>query len=388
MDFALNEEQLMFRDLFRDFARKEVLPRAEQTDKREALSPEVIQKAAAQGFLGAAIPEEYGGAGLDYLSACLLMEELGRACLSTAITVGIQNALVGLTILEAGDDAQKKAVLPRLAAGEAISSFAQTEPDAGSDVSSIQTTARHDGDDYILNGVKSWVSNAGVAGIFLVSAQLVPDNGRGGGLTQFIVERDTPGFTIGYREPTMGVRGLTIHTVHLENCRVPPAQRLGEEGEGWRVAAGALNRMRLALSAAALGLAQGALDLGRKYAVERAQFGAPIATKQAVGNYFADSATEIEALRSLAYRGAWLYDRGEDYHGVAAMAKLFGGQVARSTANRMLQIHGGYGFSDEYAISRVYRDARALDFLGGTPQIQRVVIAQDLFKDLGVEVKP
>jgi acyl-CoA dehydrogenase len=303
------------------------------------------------------------------------------------MTVGIQTALVGLTILEAGDEAQKATFLPRLASGEALAAYAQTEPDAGSDVSSIQTTARRAGDDYVLNGAKSWVSNAGVAGVFLVMAQLASDNGNGG-LTAFIVERDTPGLSLGAREPTMGVRGLTIHSVYLENCRIPASQRLGGEGEGWRVASGALNRMRLALSAAALGLAQGALDLGGKYAVERSQFGVPVATKQALGNYFADALTEIEALRALVYRGAWLYDRGEDYHNAAAMAKLFGGQVARSVANRMLQVHGGYGFSDEYAISRVYRDARALDFLGGTPQIQRVVIAQDFFKDFGVEVKP
>lgn len=387
MDFALSEEQQMFRDLFREFARKEVWPRAEHTDKAEQLSAEVLQKAAAQGFLGGPIPEDYGGAGLNYVSTCLLMEELGHACMSTAVTVAIQTALVGLTILAAGDEAQKQAYLPRLAAGEALGAFAQTEPDAGSDVSAIQTTARRDGDAYVLSGIKSWVSNAGVAGLFLVMAQVPVENGRTG-LTMFLVERDTPGLTIGYREPTMGLRGLTIHTIHLENCRVPATQRLGAEGEGWAIASGALDRMRLALAAAALGLAQAALDLGRRYAVERSQFGVPIATKQAIANYFADTVTEIEALRSLVYRGAWLYDQGEDFRGLAAMAKLFGAQVARNAANRMLQVHGGYGFSDEYAISRLYRDARALDFLGGTTQIQRVIIAQDVFRELGVEVKP
>ncbi len=395
MDFALSEEQQMFRDLFRDFARKEVWPRAEHTDKAEQLSAEVLQKAAAQGFLGGPIPEDYGGAGLDYVSTCLLIEELGRACMSTAVTVAIQTALVGLTVLAAGDEAQKQAHLPRLAAGEVLGAFAQTEPDAGSDVSAIQTTARREGDTYVLNGIKSWVSNAGVAGLFLVMAQTSPSApslvGRGaggGGLTMFLVERDTPGLTIGYREPTMGLRGLSIHTVYLEDCRIPAAQRLGAEGEGWAIASGALDRMRLALAAAALGLAQAALDLGRRYAAERSQFGVPIATKQAIANYFADTVTEIEALRSLVYRGAWHYDQGEDFRGLAAMAKLFGAQVARNAANRMLQVHGGYGFSDEYAISRLYRDARALDFLGGTTQIQRVIIAQDVFRELGVEVKP
>lgn len=383
MDFALTEEQSMFRDLFREFARKEVAPRAEHADKAEMLAPEMLRKAAAQGFLGGPVPEDYGGAGLDYLSTCLLMEELGRACLSTAVTIAIHTSLAALSILDAGDESQKQTYLPPLAGGETLGAFALTEPDAGSDVAAIQTWARRDGDDYVLNGIKSWVSNAQTAGVFVVIARL----DQGGRLAAFILERDMPGLSVGYREPTMGLRGVAINTVYLEECRLPASQRLGAEGDGWRIALTALDRVRLALGAAGLGLAEGALELGRKYAVERSQFGVPIATKQAIANYFADTALEIEALRFLVYRGAWLYDRGEDFHSVAAMAKLLGAQVARNAANRMLQVHGGYGFSDEYAISRLYRDARALDLLGGTSQIQRMVIAHEVFQDLGVEIK-
>lgn len=209
----------------------------------------------------------------------------------------------------------------------------------------------------------------------------------GEGLTAFIVERDTPGLSIGYREPTMGLRGVTMNTIYLEECQLPVSRRLGAEGDGEHIALAAFDRARLTLAAAGLGLAQGALELGRKYAVERSQFGVPIATKQAIANFFADTVLEIEALRPLVYRGAWLYDHGEDFRSVAAMAKIFGAQTARNAANRMLQVHGGYGFSDEYAISRLYRDARALDLVGGTSQIERITIAQEVFEDMGVEIK-
>ena len=387
MDFSLSEEQQMFRKMFDEFARKEVAKVAEQADKAEEPPMDVLRKAAAQGFLGGPIPEAYGGAALDHVSYVMLMESVARECLSTAIIVGMHTSLVGETILEFGTDEQKERWLPALASGESIGAFAMTEPDAGSDPSRIATRALKDGDDYVLQGVKTWVSNAAIAGLLIVIASSDP-SANGKGLSAFAVASDAPGVKIGRREPTMGLRGLPINTVYFDGVRVPASDRLGEEGHGLSIGLHAVNRMRLALGAAALGCAEGALELGRKFAVERKQFGVPIAAKQAIGNTFADSAADIEGLRWLVMRAAWMSDQKQDNREAAAMCKLVGARVARDVANRMLQVHGGYGFSDEYAISKVYRDARALDLIGGTGQIQRVVLWQSVFDGTGVNITP
>jgi hypothetical protein len=387
MDFSLSEEQQMFRDLFDGFARKEVAKVAEHTDKAEQPPLDLLRKAAGQGFLGGPLPEDYGGAALDHVSYAMLIQSLARECLSTATIVGMHTSLVAETILDSGASEQKEQWLPMLASGEAIGAFAMTEPDAGSDPSHISTRAVKDGDEYVLHGVKTWVGNGAIAGLLLVVAATHPGT-NGKGLSAFVVEAKTPGVKIGRREPTMGLRGLPVNTVYFDGARLPESNRLGEEGQGLSIGLSAVNRMRLALGAAALGCAEGALALGKRFAVERKQFGAPIATKQALGNYFADSAADIEALRGLVMRAAWLADRREDNREATAMCKLVGARVARDVANRMLQVHGGYGFSDEYAISRVYRDARALDLIGGTGQIQRVVLWQHVFADTGVPITP
>jgi len=380
MDFSLTEEQTMFRDLFRDFAQKEVAKIAKHTDEAEEPPAAVLKKAVVQGFLAATVPEDFGGAALDPLSYCLLLEEVAKECMSTAVTLAVHNSLVNATLVKYGSAEQQEKWLPVLA--ENLGAFAATEPDAGSDTSRIATRAKRTNDGYSLNGVKVWVSNAALAKVLLVLAQTDGDPAI------FIIDPAAPGVKIGHREATTGLRGVAINTVYFDFVELAEADRLGEEGAGMSIAQAANTHLQLALAAVGLGLAEGAVGLGRTFAIERKQFGVSIATKQALGNYFADCEIEQEALRHLIEYAAWLASEGKDFAQAALKAKMFGAKTARMAANLMLQTHGGYGFSDEYAISRLYRDAKALDFLGGTPQIGRVVIAQQVFADSGLAIKP
>jgi alkylation response protein AidB-like acyl-CoA dehydrogenase len=265
----------------------------------------------------------------------------------------------------------------------------------------LATRAVRDGEDYVLTGEKSWVGNAGIAGLFVVFAATDPadfagrrakanpqDAARGRGMSAFVLEKDTPGFKVGHREPTLGLRGATFHTVYLDGVRVPATNRLGGEGNGWKIAKNSLNHIRLALGAAGLGIAQAALDAGRAFAVERKQFGVSIATKQAIGDYFAETVIEIESLRHLIHYAAWLAEQKQSFASEVAMITVLTARTAHNITNRMLQVHGGYGFSAEYSISRLYRDARAFDLMGGTSQIQRVLLARHVFEGTGVQVKP
>lgn len=380
MDFSLTEEQLSFRKLFRDFAAKEVAKIAKHTDESEQPPLELFNKATQQGFFAATIPEDLGGAALDPLSYALLIEELAKACLSTAITIATHNSLVVYPIVSRGAAEQQETWLSVLA--ENVGALAITEPEAGSDTSRIATRARRSGDGYVINGVKTWVTNAGIAKLLLVVVQ------TDGGPTAFVIDPATPGVKIGHREPTTGLRGVTFHTVYFDAVGVAEADRLGAEGEGLVIAQAAFSHYQLAVAAAALGLQQHAVALGRAFAVERKQFGVSIATKQGLGNYFADAELDAEALRHLIEYAAWLAAGNKDFSRAALKAKLFGGRAARDAANRMLQVHGGYGFSDEYEISQLYRDARAFDLIGGTPQLGRVTIWQDVFADSDVMIKP
>ena len=380
MDFTLTDDQIMFRDLFRDFAGKEVAKVAKHIDEAEEPPIDLLKKAAAQGFLAATIPEELGGAALDPMSYALLIEETAKVCASTAITLALHNSLSVMPLIFFGTADQKQRWAPKFV--ESIGAFALTEPDSGTDATHLSTRASKDGDHYIVNGVKTWVSNAGIAStlVFVAETDKQP--------VAFIVDAKTPGIKIGHREPTLGLRGVSINTVYFDQVIVPSADRLGTEGEGRHIAHQALAHMRLAIAALALGAAEGALALGRAFAIERRQFGVSIATKQAIGNYFADTEIEIEALRHMVEYTAWLVENKKDYVQAAMKAKVLGAKVARDAANRMLQVHGGYGFSDEYVISRIYRDVRALDIMGGTPQIGRVLIARDMFAEAGVKIKP
>jgi len=382
MDFTFNEEQEMFRAMFRDFSAKEVAPQAEETDHEEKPPLDVLRKAANQGFLGATLPEDYFGAELDYVSYVLLIETLAGDCMSTAVTLATHVSLVAMSILAHGTDAQKEEWLPPMAAGEMIGAFALTEPDAGSDAMVLQTRATPDGDGVILNGVKSWIANGEIAGIFLVFAQ------GSEGIEAYLVPKDTPGLTVGYREPTLGLRSVTFNTLYLEGCRVGQANRLGGPGEGQTVAQQAQDRMAIALAAAGLGVSEASVDVAAQFASERVQFGVPIAQKQAIQNYVTEAMIDVEALRYLVYHAAWLVDQNRDFSFDASVSKALGARVARSVTNWMLQVLGGYGYMEDYPMARKYRDARALGIIGGPTEVHHVRIAQRIFADLDVEIAP
>jgi butyryl-CoA dehydrogenase len=382
VDFALNEEQRMFRSMFRDFAEKEIAPRAEEIDHEETLPLTLLQKAANQGFLGATLPEQYFGAELDGVSYALLVEALSAACMSVAVAVATHVSAVAMSILENGTDAQKEAWLMPMAAGEVIGAFALTEPDAGTDAAALQTRATLDGEEVVLDGVKSWAANSEIAGLFLVFAQAAE------GIEAFLVPSDAPGLTVGYREPTLGLRSVSFNTLYLEGCRVPATNRLGGAGAGWAIARRARARMAIALAAAGLGTAADAIGVAAQFAVDRVQFGVPIAQKQAIQNYVAEAFTDVEALRYLLYHAAWLTDQDRDFSVDASLVKAFGAQVARCVTDRMLQVMGGYGYMEDYPMARKYRDARSLGLIGGPTELHRVRVAQRVFADLDVEIAP
>jgi alkylation response protein AidB-like acyl-CoA dehydrogenase len=387
MDFTLSEEQEMFLAMFRDFAAKEVAPSTEELDHEEKPPLDVLRKAAQQGFLGATLPEQYFGAELDYVSYCLLLATLARESLSVAVTLATHVSLAAMSILGHGTEAQKEAWLGPMAAGEMMGAFALTEPDAGSDAayqgeSTLQTRATLDGNQIVLNGVKTWVTNGQIAGLFLVFAQGAE------GVDAFLVPADAPDLTVGYREPTLGLRSVTFNTVYLESCRVPETNRLGEPGAGLAIAQRAQDRMAVALAAAGLGATEASIDAAAQFAAERVQFGVPIAQKQAIQGYVADAATELEALRYLVYRAAWLIDQGQGAAFDFSVVKAHGARVACSVTNRMLQVLGGYGYMEDYPLARRYRDVRALSIMGGPTELHQVRIAQQVFAEQDVEVVP
>jgi butyryl-CoA dehydrogenase len=378
MDFALSEEQRMFRDMFRNFAAKDVAPHAEEIDHSERLSAEILKKATNQGFFGATLPEEYFGAALDTLSYALLLESLAGACASLAFTVAAHVSLAAMSLFHHGTAAQKEEWLPPLASGEALGAFALTEPDAGSDISALQTRAVADGDEVVLDGVKTWVTNGESASLFVVFTRE----------DAFLVPRDTPGLTVGYREPTLGLRAATFNTIYLEGCRIPSAHRLGMPGEGLQIAQRALDRMALAVAAIGLGLATSAIEVAAQFATERVQFGVPIAKKQAIQNYVADAHIETEALRYLVYHAAWLLEQEGELGTEAAVVKTFGARVARSVTNRMLQVMGGYGYMEDYPMARKYRDARMLSLSDVPTELQVFRVAQRIFADRDIAIAP
>ncbi len=388
MEFALSEEQKMFRAMFEDFSTNEIAPIAEEIDHTEAPPLNVLQKAARQGFLGATLPEEYFGAALDFVSYALLIESLARDCMSIAVMLGTHVSLVAMSILDHGSDAQKETYLPLLAAGGdgrsdvRLGAFALTEPAAGSDTGALRTEATLDGEHYVIHGVKTWVANAEIANLFLVFAQAAE------GTAAFLVPAETAGLTVGYREPTLGLRNVPFNTVYLEDCRVPVANRLGSEEEGRDIAERAQQRMAITLGAAGLGVAADSIDVAAQFAAERVQFGVPIAEKQAIQNYVAASATEKEALRYLTYHGAWQVDQGDELRFDASVVKVFGARIARSVTNRMVQVMGGYGYMEDYPMARKYRDARALGIIGGPTELHHVHIAQEVFSEWDVEIAP
>ena len=374
MNFELSEEQLLIQAMVREFAAAEVAPIAAEIDRNHRFPEELIPKLAEVGLMGVPYPEEFGGAGADYLSFTIVVEELARVCASTAVIVAAHAGLGAYPIFTFGTPAQKEKYLRGLASGEKLGAFALTEPGAGSDAGSGKTSAVLDGDEYVLNGSKIFITNGGYADIYVVTAMTDPDRGTRG-ISTFIVEKDTPGFTVGEREHKMGIKASSTTPLYFSDCRIPKDALLGKEGRGFLIAMETFDGGRVGVGAQAVGIAQGALDASIAYAKERVQFGRPIATLQAIQLMIADMATEIDAARLLVYRAAWMKDNDLRYGQEAAMAKLFAAETATRVAGKAIQIHGGYGFTESYPVERAYRDAKITEIYEGTSDVQRMTIA-------------
>ncbi|AIF44694.1 acyl-CoA dehydrogenase [Virgibacillus sp. SK37] len=379
MDFQLTDEQEMLRKMVRDFATKEVEPTAAERDEEERFDREIFDKMGELGLTGIPWPEEYGGIGADYVSYVIAVEELSRVCASTGVTLSAHLSLASWPIFKYGNEEQKKTFLYRLATGEALGAYALSEPGAGSDVVSMKTTAKGDGDHYILNGSKVWITNGGVADIYIVFAKTDAD-AKHKGISAFIVEKGTEGFTFGKKEKKLGIRSSPTTELIFENCRIPKENMLGAEGEGFKIAMTTLDGGRNGIAAQALGIAQGALDAAVDYAKEREQFGKPIATNQGISFKLADMATDVEASRLLTYQAAWLESQGLPYGKASAMSKLFAGDAAMRTTVEAVQVFGGYGYTKDYPVERYMRDAKITQIYEGTNEIQRLVIGRMLTK--------
>jgi len=375
--FLISEEQELLRGSVADFVDKEVVPSAALIDEEARFPADLFVKAAELGYLGIRYPQEYGGSGGDHVMFALLCEELARGSMSLAASVSMQ-ALMGTDfIYRFGMEEQRQRLLVPAIRGEKMGVIAMTEPDAGSDLGAMRTTARRDGDDYLLNGRKSWITNAALADFFTVAAKTAPEAGFKG-VDMFLVERGTPGVSVGREIAKMGVLGLSASEVILEECRVPAGNLLGEEGTGARNLQGVLAEIRIMMGALSLGLGQAALDAGIRYARERVQFGRPIARFQAVSHRLADMATRLEAARLMVYRAASLLDHGERDMRLASMAKLFASEMANELADGASRIFASYGFATEYPVQRYFRDARFLLLGGGTSEILRGIIAHEM----------
>jgi alkylation response protein AidB-like acyl-CoA dehydrogenase len=381
MEFRLTEEQEMWQEMVRDFCQKELKPRAAQTDHEAKLPMDVVKRMAPLGLLSMPVPEADGGAELDTISAAMAVEELGRACGSTGLSVAAHNGLGVWPIVAYGTPAQKATYLPRLISGDVLGSLALTEPDAGSDlVNGVQTSARLDGDEWVINGSKAWITNCSLSPIIITLCRT--DKAAGvKGFSQIIVPSDAPGLTINPPEKKMGSRGSPTHMLTYDNVRVPRENLLGEEGRGLYQTLATLDGGRISIGALAVGLAQAALDEAGRYANDRHTFGKPIGEHQAVQFMLADMGAEIEGARWMVYRAAWLKDQGENFTKVAAMAKLFATDTAERAAFKAIQIHGGYGYSSEFPVERIYRDQRLLTIGEGTSEILRMVIGRLVLKE-------
>ena len=377
MDLDLTEEQTMIRDLARDFAEKEVRPIAESIDREARFPRETVARMAELGLMGIAVPEAYGGSGGDTVAYALAVEELARACASHAVIMSVNNSLYCDPVCQHGTEGQKARFLTPYAAGQKIGSFALTEPEAGSDASNQSTLATQAGDDYVLDGRKVFVTNGREASAALVFAQTDRTAGHRG-ISAFLVEKGTPGFTVVKTEDKLGIRASDTAELLFERCRVPAANRLGEAGQGFKIALGTLDVGRIGIAAQAVGIAVAAYEAALAYARERKSFGVPIGQHQMVQWMLADMATAIEAARLLTLRAAWRKDAGAPYGPEAAMAKLFAAEAAMRVTTDAIQVHGGYGFIKEYQVERHFRDAKITQIYEGTSQIQKLVIARHL----------
>jgi butyryl-CoA dehydrogenase len=379
MNFQLTEEHEMIRKMVRDFAKNEVAPTAAERDEEERFDREIFDKMAELGLAGIPWPEEYGGIGSDYLAYVIAVEELSKVCASTGVTLSAHISLASWPIYKFGTEEQKQKYLRALATGEKLGAYGLSEPGAGSDVSSMKTRAVLDGDHYVLNGSKVWITNGGEAEIYVVFAVTDPEK-KHKGISAFIVEKGTPGFSIGKKEKKLGIRSSPTTELIFEDCRIPKENLLGQEGEGFKIAMMTLDGGRNGIAAQAVGIAQGALDAAVEYAKGRVQFGKPIIEQQGVGFKLADMATAIEAARLLTYQAAWLESNSLPYGKESAMAKLFAGDTAMKVTVDAVQIFGGYGYTKDYPVERFMRDAKITQIYEGTQEIQRLVISRMLTK--------
>ncbi|MBI9074676.1 MAG: acyl-CoA dehydrogenase [Desulfatibacillum sp.] len=379
MSYRLTAEQKMVRKMVREFARGELLPTAAERDRTKEFPAENLRQMAELGLLGMMVPPEYEGAGADAVSYVLALSEVAYACASTAVIMSVHNSIVCDSILHLGTDDQKKRYLPPLAMGEIIGAFAMTEPLAGSDPLRQETVAVQDGDHFIINGVKRFITSGKNAGVVIVTAKTDPSK-RHRGISAFLVDRGAPGFSVGRVEDKMGLRASDTVDLYFEDCRVPAANILGGEGGGFSLAMQALDGGRIGIAAQSIGVAQAALDAAVKYAKEREQFGRPISQFQAISGPLADMATELFAARLMALDAASRKDRGVNFTMEASMAKLFASEMVNRTTAKALQIHGGYGYTKDYPVERYYRDARVFTIYEGTSEIQRIVISRHLLK--------
>ena len=379
MDFTLTQEQRIILSMVRKIVKEKVLPRASEIDRDGKYPEDIFQLLKEYEFLGMTIPREYGGAGYEVVTFCLVLEEIAKVCYNTAYIL-VMTYVPASCILEAGNDEQKRFYLSRLASGQYRGAFAVTEPDAGSDIASIQTKAVLSGDSYIINGRKCFITNAPVADFIIVFAKTDPEAGRSG-ISAFIVEKATPGLSIGKIEDKMGGKGVPSAEVILEDCRVPKKNLLGQENKGFKIAIRSFNRSRPIIGARAVGLAQGALDYAIEYAKQRIAFGKPITSFQGIQFMIADMAMQIEAARQLVYKAAWLVDKGDfgkEAVGIISMAKCFSTDVAMRVSIDAAQILGAYGYVRDYPMERYIRDAKSMQIVEGTNQIQRIIIANSL----------
>lgn len=381
MEFILSDQHQMMQKLFRDFAQKEIAPNAARHDETAQFPADNIRKMGELGFMGIPIPEEHGGAGADFLTYILCIEEISRACASTGVILSVHTSVGTFPILYFGTNEQIKKYVPKLAAGDYLGAFALTEPGAGSDASGLRTSAKKDGGDYVLNGSKIFISNGGHAHVYTVFATVDRSLGTKG-ITAFLLDKDTPGFRAGAVEKKMGLNADITTELVFEDCRIPAGQRLGKEGEGFKIAMSLLDGGRIGIAAQGLGIAQAAYDEALKYAQFREQFGQPIFNNQAIAFKLADMATQIEAARLLVYQAAYRKENGLPCGKQASMAKYFATDTAMAVTTEAVQIFGGYGYSREYPVERLMRDAKITQIYEGTNQIQRLVIAKTLEKGL------
>jgi len=380
VDLELTPEQAMIRDTARDLAAKEILPKAAKIDQEHRFPREIIARLADLGLMGVAVPQEWGGAGMDTVSYALALEEISRACASTGVIMSVNNSLVCDPILRYGSEAQKKAWLVPLAAGKKLGCFALSEPEAGSDAASQKTTARRDGERWILNGTKNFITNGPVADLVVLFAMTDTSKGHHG-ISAFLVPTDTAGLTLGRPDDKLGIRGAPSSQIFLTDCAVPADAILGGVGDGFKVAMSTLDGGRIGIAAQAVGIARAAFEDATHYALQRKTFGQPIAAHQAIQFKLADMCTEIDAARLLVWRAAVKKDAGGRYTTESSMAKVFASEVANRAAKEAVQIFGGYGYLTDFPVERHFRDAKITEIYEGTSEIQRLVIASSLLKD-------